>query len=75
MEEKIVESEVVETEVAEPEIVVVAPLEEKPRLPTVAEVVAMFPAPELTPTPRWYGETFYPQYTKALEELKRLAET
>lgn len=59
----------------EPEVVAVAPTVEKPRTLTVAEVAAMFPEPELTPTQRSYGETFYPQYVKALAELKRLAET
>jgi len=54
----------------------VAPLViEKPRALTLAEVAGMFPEPELTPTQRSYGETFYPQYVKALAELKRLAET
>jgi len=41
--------------------------------PTLSEVVALFPEAELVPTQRWYGETFYPKYTHALQQLKKLA--
>lgn len=40
---------------------------------TVKEVAAMFPDASSTLTQRWYGETFKPQYEKALAELRKLA--
>ncbi len=36
------------------------------------ELVKQLPEAKLIPDDRWYGETFYPQYTRTLEELKKL---
>lgn len=39
----------------------------------LVEAVNSLPEANLTPTPRWYGETFLPQYIQAKNRLKRLA--
>ena len=44
------------------------------KIDKVLVAITLFPEATSNLTQRWYGETFFPQYKKALAELKKAVE-